>query len=224
MSTNTLERFSRRVVDEWLTTYCKDRGYSVSDFKPESIRVGEADAEDCMLAIDEGVVVDLGGGRYRAARNSANEVLFWDGTRRISPRSTWLWLETVIIFAGVGRLHRKYRWPRSLLATQPKGWAFDIAAYPGDTEQVPDILAEVKKSTPELDRLRRDLESLSAGATADSVRPNSLKKWKALIAMKPSVLWLLGPGDVQHCYQLEYKGEGAVLHQVTTAALECRVA
>lgn len=224
MSTNTLERFSRRVVDEWLTTYCKDRGYSVADFKRESIRVSEADAQDCMLAIDGRVVVDRGGGRYRAARNSAHEVLFWDGTRRISPRSTWLWLETVIIFAGVGRLHLKYGWPCSLLATQPKGWAFDIAAYRGETEQMPDILAEVKKSTPELDRLRQDLESLSNGATPDSVKPNSLKKWKALIDMKPRVLWLLGPGEVQHCYLPEYRGEGAVLHQAANTVLEYRVA
>ena len=220
MTSSVLEIFLRRVVEEWLPTFCKDRGYCVSNFRSVSVTICEADARDCMLAIDKKVVVDHKGGRYRAARSSAHEVFFWDGTRKISPRSTWLWFETIIIFAGVGRLHQKFRWPCSLLATQPKGWAFDIAAYLTEFEPTPYILAEVKKSIAELDRLCQDLESLSAGADSNSVKANSWKKWCALIEMKPTVLWLLGPGEVQYLFSPEYTTDGALLHKTNSSVLD----
>lgn len=215
-----LEQFSRRVADDWLRTYCAARNYDVAHYKSASTRVNEVDAIDCMRAVDDRVVVDQGGGRFKAARSSAHEVLFWDGTRKVSPRSTWLWLETVIIFAGVGRLHSKHGWPRSLLGTQPKGWAFDIAAFKNDDDNRPHILGEVKKSVAELERLRRDLEHLSDGGSADSVKKNSLKKWNALGEMRPDVLWLLGPGELHFCYRLQLSNCGPALHPADSQVLD----
>ncbi len=226
MAPNTLNRFADRVLHEWLPTYCSDPGrdYDASNFKLDSIAVSEPDAIDCMLAIDERVMADRGGGRYWAPRSSAQEVLFWDGTRKIHPRSIWLWLEPVITFAGVGRLHWKFGWPTSKLGTQPPGWAFDVAAYKSESDGETDILGEVKKSLRELDQLRRDLLSLSEGIPEASVKANSLKKWKALIAQKPRVLWLLGPSGAEYVYLPSYDHNVATLHQASSAALAHRVA
>jgi hypothetical protein len=194
--------FASRVIGQWLPTYCEARGYGIAGFKAASIVVDEADARDCLLAIDTGVVVDQGGGRYRAARSAAIEVLFWEGAKTQIPRPITLWLEPVICFAALARLHTRFRWPKESLCSQPPGYAFDVAAYDPVSER-PVILCEVKKTHSELERLRCDLETLSRGSGA-AVLENSARKWQALMQLQPNVLWLLGPGEKQHVFTIDY--------------------
>ena len=218
---NVLPQFSHRLHTEWLPAYCKDerRNYDPIGFKATSIKVGEADARDCMLAIDHQVVIDTGGGRFRAAKSSAHEVLFWEGHRTKSPRPITLWLEPVITFAALARLHAMHAWPKESLGMQPPGWAFDLAAYGPETDQPPRILGEVKKSSSELRRLREDLLKLSAGAAPDTFPSNSTKKWDALLAIKPSIVWLVGPNEESYVYAPEFASNGCALQEVTSSAL-----
>ncbi|MGH8796132.1 MAG: hypothetical protein ACREXI_03675, partial [Caldimonas sp.] len=104
--------FVNRVFTDWLPVYCAARGYSTDGFKATSLKVEPADARDCMLAIDYGVLVDNKDGKYRAARSAAHEVLFWEGSRAAIPRPITLWLEPVITFAALARLHIIYSWPK----------------------------------------------------------------------------------------------------------------
>jgi len=69
---STLERFHCRVMDEWLPDYCNapKRQYDIAGFRPSSIRVNEADAEDCMQALDSGVVFRVEPGKFAATRRS----------------------------------------------------------------------------------------------------------------------------------------------------------
>lgn len=217
-----IDQFAGRLRSEWLPNYCVARDYAVEGFKGASLRVEPADARDCMAAIEQGVVVDCGGGRYRAARSAADEVLFWEGRRDVAPRPISLWLEPVITFAALARLHLAFGWPKERLASQPAGWAFDVAAYAAD--DTPTLLGEVKKSLTELDRLRADLERLEAGAEPSSVPPNSRKKWNAMLAFRPRVVGLLGPGQKEHVYVPIYTGRGAALQKATSAALQYSVA
>lgn len=69
-----LQRFSHRLHSDWLVAFCNDdkRKYDPLGFKTTSITVAAADARDCMLAMDLGVVFDTRGGRYRATKSSAH--------------------------------------------------------------------------------------------------------------------------------------------------------
>ena len=218
---DVLQRFSRRLHIDWLAVYCKDdkRNYDPLGFNATSLTVANADARDCMLAIDHGVVFDTRGGRYRASRSSAQEVLFWEGHKNKSPRPITLWLEPVITFAALARLHLAYGWPKKNLGMQPKGWAFDLAAYGPTADQPPRILGEVKKTSAELNRLKEDLLKLSNGAETEAISTNSARKWHALLATKPSILWLLGPNEESYVYALSYASTGCALHEVNCSAL-----
>ena len=218
---DVLQRFSHRLHTDWLAVYCHDdaRKYDPRGFKEASIAVTEADARDCMSAIDHGVVVDTRGGRYRASRSTAHEVLFWEGRKITSPRPLTLWLEPVITFAALARLHLAYGWPTEYLGMQPKGWAFDLIAHGPIATQPPRILGEVKKSSAELVRLKVDLLNLANGATTESVSTNSAKKWHALLATKPNLVWLVGPNEESLVLAPSYTSSGCALREVDKSAL-----
>jgi hypothetical protein len=203
VSSSAVARFAERVESDWLPTYCQDaaRRYDPKGYKKASMKLAESDAKDCMLAIDQRIVIDLGGGRWRAALSSADEVLFWEGRKDTSPRPITLWLEPVITFAALARLHVVFGWPKEYLAMQPKGWAFDLAAYDGGNLGRPHILGEVKKSSSELRRLNDELLALSENQSTAAVSRNSAKKWQALVETAPSIVWLLGPNEESYVYQ-----------------------
>jgi hypothetical protein len=226
VSADTLNRFSERVLGTWLSAYCADsrRRYDTRNFVNASIAVYASDAADCMEAIDRNIVSHVGGGRFRAKRSSAQEVLFWDGTRRVVPRKIWLWLEPVITFAALARLHLRHGWPVAKLGTQPPGWAFDVVAYAHEEGDEMAVLAEVKKSRKELDSLHQDLLALTDGAAETSVKPNSLKKWKAIVKFRPQVVWLLGPNEYQYVLVPKYGKDATTLHDSNVARLNCRAA
>ena len=102
---------------------------------------------------------------------------------------------------------------------QPKGWAFDLAAYATSADQSPRILGEVKKSGEELKRLKDDLLSLSKGAPTEAVSTNSAKKWQVLLATKPGMVWLLGPNEESYFYAPSYANNNCALQEVNYSAL-----
>lgn len=93
-----LAEFSRRLTEDWLPTYCNDpkRNYSTEGFKYDSIKVSAQDAKDFMRAIDTRIVTEIEGGRFRMPQSKAVEVIFWEGSKAITPRPITLWLEPVI--------------------------------------------------------------------------------------------------------------------------------
>jgi hypothetical protein len=220
---DVLQLFAQRLYADWLPAYCRDprRNYDPSGFIAASIKVCEADARDCMAAIDLQVVVDTGGGRFRARRSLTHEVLFWEGFKAIAPRPISLWLEPVITLAALARLHLRYSWPKESLGAQSKDWAFDLAAY-GPRDGPPAILGEVKKSSRELQQLKEDLLRLSDGGAPESVRTNSAKKWQAVVASRPGLVWLVGPNEEAYVYQHEVTDRGCRLIEVEPVALACR--
>lgn len=214
-------RFDERMRGEWLTAYCSypKRHYDSTGFDPSSLRVSEADARDCARAIDGGIVLDLGGGRYRAPRSSCDEVLFWQGHKKKSPRRITVWQEPVITFAALARLHYLHQWPKECLGTQSKDWAYDIVGFRASDEECPVLLGEVKKSAREIRALRDDLLALAKGTVRSSRSQNVLRKWDALLVSRPALLWLVGPREETYLYAPEYSGAGAKLHEVSESAL-----
>lgn len=206
---DAVAEFKKRVKEIWLPTFCNDskRQYGTEGFRDASMDIGEIDARDCMFAIDYRLIVDSGGGRYRAAKNSAIEQLFTEGSHAKTPRPITLWLEPVITFAALARLHRDHHWPAPLLGTQPPGWAFDLAAHSPSIPSRYHILCEVKKSIQEVERLQTDLELLCSKPDAETVRVNSRKKWNALLAAKAPILWLLGPAEYSKVMRVEYPAD-----------------
>lgn len=216
-------KLRKRIEEEWLPAFCNDpkRRIDPAGFRASSIQVNSIDARDCMFAIDSGIVVDGGGGRYRAARNATFEQLFWTGRRNQSPRPLTLWLEPVITFAALARLHRDHHWPTELLGSQAKGWAFDIVAHMPSDERRYQIAGEVKKSNQEVDRLLADLVNLSTGVTGVAVKENSRRKWEALLIGKPPILWIVGPAGYSTVMRVAYPSEDqAALESVTPSALD----
>lgn len=205
MNTENVQEFTDLLQREWLPNFCHDprRQLQVQGFRERSIRVSDADARDCVYAVKHGVVVDQGGGRFRTAHSTAFEQLFWTGSRSVHPRPLTLWLEPVITFAALGRLHRDYAWPIDLLGSQPKSWAFDLAAHDAEDPSQYRILGEVKKSLKEVNQLIADLHELSAGNDTESISKNSRKKWLGLMAAKPSLVWIIGPDMHSRAFWLQ---------------------
>jgi hypothetical protein len=210
-----LAEFKRRTVEGWLPTFCHDskRNLAVCGFRQQSIdKVSTTDARDCMYAIDKGLISDVGGGRYRAPQSQASEELFWAGRRKLSPQPLTLWVEPVITFAALTRLHRDCGWPAGLLGTQPRTlphrWAFDIAAHEPSQPSQYRILGEVKKTRKEAERLLTDLLRLSEGDPGE-VRINSRNKWEALRTHCPTIFWTIGPGGYSKVMTVSHSDGGS---------------
>lgn len=203
--------FEHRLTDEWLPLYCNDpaRNYAVSGFKGGSRSLARCDAEDFMYSIDAGLVTDIGGGRYRAPRSKATEVLFWEGAKAISPRPITLWLEPIITIAALGRLHRDYGWPGAQLGLQSADWAFDLVAYANAESEVMAVACEVKKSSRELRHMIKCLHTLAAEPTMVSACEkspdlNAARKWIALASARPILFWAVGPGGESTLFSVMY--------------------
>jgi hypothetical protein len=207
--TDTLEIFKRRIAEEWLPAYCSKRRYTTDAFKFEPFLLSARDASDCMRAIDSGIVRDEGTGAYLAAIGTVHEYLFWELGRKIDvPRRIRLWLEPVIAFAALARLHFDYGWPPNLLGVQPKTWAFDLAAYGADRQYR--ILGEVKKTDKEAKSLISDLTRACAAQSSSAIPMNSAKKWNELVRGRPPTLWIIGPAGCSRVFRCSYPTDVAV--------------
>ena len=221
--TGAQTEFRHRLLSEWLPTYCDDpnRNYPKEGFKSDSIKVTSRDVHDFMRAIDNDIVTDIGGGRYRMPQSKAIEVIFWEGSVAKTPRPITLWLEPIITIAAIARLHLDYGWPKDCLGTQSEKWEFDVIAFKPQNLQNEYIAGEVKKSSKELDELLINLrKSCAEGdldlSTATPVRINAHKKWLGLRRCQAPFFWAIGPGGDSRLFEVFYSSAGDITLNATT--------
>jgi hypothetical protein len=215
--------FSRRLLEEWLPTYCNDpkRKYLMMGYKPNSNKVTVQDARDFMRALDHGIVTDTGGGRFRMPQSKAIEVIFWEGSKTTIPRPITLWMEPIITIAAIARLHLDYGWPIAYLGTQSEKWEFDLMAYKPPDLKNEHIAGEVKKSSKELDELLNNLQIFRAEdsldyRTASRVEKNAHKKWLGLHRCHAPFFWAVGPGGDSRLFEVSYSSDGNIVLNRTT--------
>lgn len=212
-----LQAFQDRILNDFLPAFCNDptRAYGIDGFRPDWQRVSELDATDFLRGIDAGLVRHVGRGLYRAPRSYASEQFFWQGRTRRRPRSITLWIEPIITVAVLARLHFELHWPKELLGTQTRDWAFDVAAYPSSDSDVEHIACEVKKSTAEIGRLLELMNRFGACPSADAAlrERNAFKKLQALRSRRTLLFWAVGPGRSSHAFRMGYSEEGTVSFQ-----------
>lgn len=222
-SAGIMAEFSRRILEEWLPTYCNDpqRKYSVEGYKPNSNKVTEQDARNFMRALDHGIVSDTGGGRFRMPQSRATEVIFWEGSKATIPRPVTLWIEPVITIAAIARLHLDYGWPIDCLGTQSEKWEFDLMAFKPQDLKNEHIAGEVKKSSRELDELLINLHKFCVEdsldySTASSAEKNAHKKWLGLHRCHAPLFWAVGPDGDSRLFEVSYSSEGNIVLSRTT--------
>jgi len=216
---DTLVEFRDRLLREWLPTFCNDpkRRYDPVLFRAETIdKVAPEDARDFMRALDHGVVVDSGGGRYRAALSNAFEQLFWNLEKPPKPVPTTLWIEPIVTIAALARLHLDLGWPCQSLGSQSEeSWAFDLFVVKPASPERYYIAGEVKKNNREVDHmvawmLDSCADSNFVVAAAKGPRLNAHKKWLGLKQHRPPFFWAIGPGKYYRLFTVEYSEAGAV--------------
>lgn len=205
-----IARFRERLVAEWLPAYANDpkRCYGVEAFR-HSYDVSAHDAFWFMQALDLNVARSDAGGRLRAPRSEADEVIFWEcGPKHVRPRPINLWREPVITVAALAKLNVVYGWPGSHLGMQSKDWAFDLVAYRNASGPAVLVAGEVKKSARELAEL---VELMSVACTDPAARAwvevqsiNAYKKWQSLGRLGAPIFWAIGPGGLSRVYQVQY--------------------
>lgn len=220
-----LTEFSRRITDEWLPVYCNDpkriEHHTVEGFKWESVKVSAMDASDFMRSLDNKIVVDTGGGRFRMSQSKANEYMFTHGSNAITPRPLTLWLEPVITIGVMARLHMDYGWPLACLGMQSEGWAFDFVVFNPHDLVNEYIAGEVKKTEKELDTFIANLHKSCDEGDIDikslsAARINAHKKWLGLRRCHAPLFWALGPNGYGHIFKVNYSPDGDItLHKTT---------
>ncbi|OLF71073.1 hypothetical protein AWH62_13525 [Maricaulis sp. W15] len=197
-------------------------------FKEASLRIGDEDARYFLQAWEAGLIVRKSPGAYTAPASHVTEQLFWDGRKTYSPRPYTLWLEPIITFGGLSRLHHDHGWPVAQIGTQSIDWAFDLVArLPGEAEEF--IAGEVKKSRREIDAMLDVMNALGADPahseppSGDKTR-NAYKKLAGLKARRAAVFWALGPEGYSLVFRVNYFDDGRVeFEPVGQDALEYQV-
>lgn len=176
-----------------------------------SAQVSDADACDFLRAFEGGLVRHVGRGLYSAAKSSAKEQLFWEFEKSAIPRTFTIWLEPIITFAALARLHFDYGWPAELIGTQSKKWEFDLVAYPKEDAENEYIAAEIKKSAKEVEKLVEHITSLNGegmvDVTGNAVMRNSIKKYNGLVERGARVFWIVGPAKLSYIFKVEQLGD-----------------
>ena len=220
---HAIERFRTRLVQEWLTPFCRSRRLDENGFVWSSLdRLTAIDAADFMHAIDRGLVTHLNGS-FMAPRSKAKEQLFWEGARNTSPRRLTLWLEPVITIAALGRLHREHGWPANRLGLQSATWAFDLVGYQGDLARE-QVVCEVKKSDAEVRKLMGFMTENANTATdmATRLKGAELNAFRKVLALRQSdclVFWALGPGGAGSVFNVIRSSTGVHLLPATESQL-----
>lgn len=216
-SMDALAEFSQRLLNDWLPTYCNDpkRNYSIEGFKPDTKKIAMEDARDFLRALDNEIVSDIGGGRFRMPQSKAFEVIFWEGLKKISPRPITLWHEPIITIAAIARLHFDFGWPVDCLGMQSEDGAFDLMAFMPQNLRNEHIAGEVKKSSKELDNLLLDMNKSCIEvdldySSASPKRINAHNKLLGLRRCRAPLFWALGPGGDSRLFEVSYSSEGDI--------------
>lgn len=186
-------------------------------------KLSPTDAQDFMNAVDCGLVLH-DKGTFTSACSKAKEQIFWECARSSVPRKVTLWLEPIISFGGLMRLHREFGWEAKRLGLQSRTWAFDLVGYQEDliTEL---LVCEVKKTQRELDKMLEFMKKhASTPAEAESelkgAERNAFKKVLALRQSDCSLFWALGPNRYGHVFKIKRNDAGSVsLHKVCDTSL-----
>lgn len=204
-----LHVFQDRILNDLLPMFCTSRSWSSDGFKPAWDKISEVDIVDFLRGIDGELVKHEGRALYKAARSYAGEQFFWSGSKRKkNPRPITLWVEPIITVAVLARLHFDLGWPKELLGTQTKDWAFDVATYLSNDSDAQYIACEVKKSIAELNKLLELMAQFGKCPPADQIlapnERNAFRKVKALWSYRPPLFWAIGPGGSSHAFRVDY--------------------
>jgi hypothetical protein len=219
MSNESAAAFQRRILDDLLPQFCNDqsRAWGTGGFKAAWGKISEVDAADFLRGIDAGLVEHRGRGLYEAPRSRASEQFFWSGPKHKTPRPITLWAEPIITIAVLARLHFDLGWPKELLGSQSRDWAFDVTTYLASDSDVEYIACEVKKSTAEIDKLIELMTRFGKSSIANqptiSKERNAFRKLQALRRRQPKLFWAVGPGGSNHAFKMRYSDEGIVSFQ-----------
>lgn len=221
------EGFNRLVLEQLLPQFCSHYSYDLTGFRSDSLeRVSDHDAMWFLEALRTQTVVSESP-FFRSAQSGANEQIFWQGTKSVSPRPITIWVEPIVTIAAAGRLHSQFGWPNEAIGLQSKkNWAFDLVGY--DSALTPALACEVKKSRREVDKLVEAMEEyLSQLPLSDEPKNqqmrNAYRKVVALRQMRPSLLWALGPENYGKVFRPVWNADNATrLEEVGEDALKWR--
>ena len=209
-----LENFTNQLHAVWLPAFCSDekRKFDPIGFRDASITLTEFDASNFLRAIENGLVRDTGGGRYKCQRSSAHEQIFWEGLKSVEPRPLTLWLEPIITVGTIARLGLDFGWSDDVLCMQSKDWAFDFVVYQSPTSPIEHIAGEVKTTALQCDNLIADLRIYGQTGADEPLSNhtkhiNSFKKWQSLLKGRANLLWVVGPSDYTHLFEVQYGPE-----------------
>ncbi|MDR6710208.1 hypothetical protein J2X73_004613 [Novosphingobium sp. 1748] len=208
---------ARRAFDELLEgtlipAFCSDpaRRMNASGFVARSNTLSESDAADFLRAWQAGLPVHQGRGQYLVGAATVREQFFTSGSKGPAERSFTLWLEPIITVGAIGRLHFDHGWPIGCLSAQSADWAFDVVATLDRKRAI--IAGEVKKTRKEIDDLIFYMKQYSAEPGAiDSMSGkirNGYKKVVSLRKLRAPVLWLVGPDQYEHVFEVAYSRDG----------------
>ena len=246
-----IEEFKSRIHVS-LQAFCNapkrtGKNLSADGFSEKSIdNLTAIDARDCLRAIEKGIVIDDGNGQFTVAQSKAKEQLFWEGKKTLppEPRPIFLWLEPVITFAAMTRLHETYNWPKECLGMQTKDWKFDMAVHMPESKPTDPayILGEVKTTIGQIDlmvecllffrfkdheefdsafEVIRKSDSNLRTLNKDKLK-NSHRKWCSLLANRPQLFWALGPGGYSRVFEVADAPQGNItLTEVSDDRLQC---
>lgn len=216
------EAFQDRILNDLLPAFCDrpDRTWCRDGFQNNWANVSDCDATDFLRAMDAGLIKHLGRGLYRAPRSLASEAFFWEGHKNISPRRLTLWREPIITVAVLARLHFDLGWPANLIGTQSRNWEFDVTAYRSCDPQNEYVACEVKKTVAELEQMIELMHRFSSddkpvSSSMNSKKINAYKKLAGLKLRRAALFWAVGPGNMNHIFQMEYGDEGSVAFKAT---------
>ncbi len=223
--TRSLERFKSLILDELLPEFCDDasRSYGRDGFNENSIQISERDASDFLRAFDANLIVHHERGLYGASRSQIWEQFFWEGLKSKTPRPVTLWIEPIITVAVLARLHFDFKWPKDLIGTQSKDWAFDAVAFlPGNNNE--HIACEVKKTVSELDRMIELMMKYAADtsidpATMTKTQRNAYNKVSGLKTRHAPIFWAVGPDMASHVFRVSYENGGVAFESATPEVL-----
>jgi len=209
-----LEAFRERVLSDLLPAFCNDvaRNYDIAGFKSNFQDIHDADAEAFLRGLDAGLV-QLDGNMYRAPRGCAREQFFWEGSKRTIPRPISIWIEPIITIATLAKLHFELGWPKNLLGTQSRDWAFDVIAFLPSDSLNEHIACEVKKTDRELSSLIRWMREFGEPTPREAVshsERNAYRKVVGLRARRAPLFWAAGPGGTGMVFNVSYGNDGGV--------------
>ena len=211
-----IQKFDELFSNTLVPQFCDDpsRNFGDSAFKRDwHDKISDTDATDFLRAFDGELIRHSGRGQYLAARSSAKEQFFSSGSRAVSPRPFYLWVEPIITVAVLARLHFDHDWPKHLLGMQSKCGAFDFMAF-GSADTANEYIAgEVKKTLKELEMM---ITTMIKFGNEPSLAPasrevNSYKKVVALRNRRPPIFWAVGPAASNFAFRMEYGESGSVI-------------